>query len=125
MPPWPDEAGLGAHPGVVAAERHGGQQRGGVALADGLLMAELPRVSAEQVDAQVPHPRRLRRRRTCEPGHARATGRRRRDTNRSTTVTSLSAPASMTSRGKHGVPATVDVVGDDDRLGERPCRPAR
>ena len=35
-------AGVGAHPGVVAAERHRGEQRGGVALAGGLLVTELP-----------------------------------------------------------------------------------
>ena len=54
------EPGVGAHAGVVAPEGDGGQQRGAVALAGGLLMAQLPHLGSQQVDAQVRKPRGLR-----------------------------------------------------------------
>ncbi len=53
------QAGVGAHPGVVAAECNRGEQGGAVAVAGGLLMTELPHVRAQQVEPQIAHPCRL------------------------------------------------------------------
>ena len=52
----PDDLDVGAHSGVLAAEGDRGQQRGRVAVADGLLMAELPHRRAELVDRHVRDP---------------------------------------------------------------------
>ena len=54
------EAGIGTHTCVVATQCHRGQQRSAVAFAGGLLVAQLPDVVAQQVDAQVRHAGSLR-----------------------------------------------------------------
>ncbi len=49
----PDHLGVGADPGVLATERHSGQQGRRVALADCQLMAELPHRRAQLVDGDI------------------------------------------------------------------------
>ena len=110
-----DEAGLGADPGVVAAEGDGGQRRRRVAVADGLLVADLPGRVGELVDGEVADPgggagAHLHDRHDEDVG---AGGRGEAlDDGDLAVVTGVDHEA-----GEDGDARGVDVVGDDDRLG--------
>ena len=116
-PAGPGDAGLGAHAGVVPAEGDGGQRGVRVAVADGLLVADLPGRLGQLVDAEVAHPGGLPRADLDDRDDEHESPSV--DVKRSTTVTSLSAPASMTSRGNTAVPSPaiswVTTIGSADR----------
>ncbi len=111
------DARLGAHTGVVPAEGDGGQRDRRVAVADGLLVADLPRRVGQLVDAEVADPRRLPGA-DLEHGHDEhdvAGGRREPLDDGDLTV---GAGVDDEAREHRGA-VTGDLVGDDDRLGDR------
>ena len=116
-----DEPGLGAHPGVVAAERHAWR-------AASWSRARRPPAGCRSATRVGPSSltARYRTRAACAAWSS-STGTTRHvaspsgaSTNRSTTVTSLSAPASMTSRGNTATPspaiAWVTTIGSATTL---------
>ena len=123
LPPAPGDPGLGAHPGVVAAERDRGEGDRRVAVADRLLVADLPGRLGELVDAEVADPGRRRRRAPGRPARrARlAVGGREALDDRDLAVVA----GVDDERGKTAAAVAGDVVGDDDRLGDDGARPAR
>ena len=119
LPPAPEMRGLGAHPGVVPAEGDGGQGDRRIAVADGLLVADLPRRVGQLVDAEVADPRRLAGA-DLEHGHDEhsvAGGRREALDDRDLAVGAGVDDES----GEHRRAVAGDLVGDDDRLGRRRC----
>jgi hypothetical protein len=115
------EPGIGAHTGIVAAEGDGGQQRRAVAFAGGLLVAELPDLRAQKVDAEIGDPCGLRRVHE-QPGYHEGVhvfgALEALDDGELAVGTGVDDEAGIDSSTVLANGATLDVMGDDDRCCE-------